>query len=249
MRPQLASLYSWQYNQLGNLPHCIEQPQYVHANRGLAHTFQFIDVQDFHGKGESEPSAHFTQNLGEAEYCVALFMYMRLMGYPADKISILSTYRGQKHLIRDIVQSRCAWNPKFGTPAKISTVDKFQGQQNDYIIISMVRTKTVGHIRDVRRLIVALSRARLGLYVFGRKDLYANCYELSSAFKQLLAKPVKLQVLPEEPADSTRKADEVCDVVHSVDNVEHMGLLVHQLMGAQDKPTSIEAMEVESKEE
>ena len=44
----------------------------------------------------------------------------------------------------------------------------FLGQQNDYILLSLVRTKTVGHIRDVRRLIVAMSRARLGLYIFGR---------------------------------------------------------------------------------
>lgn len=36
------------------------------------------------------------------------------------------------------------------------------GSQNDYILLSLVRTKTVGYLRDVRRLIVAMSRARLG---------------------------------------------------------------------------------------
>tara|TARA_R110002050_G_scaffold85632_1_gene182672 strand:- start:173 stop:445 length:273 start_codon:yes stop_codon:yes gene_type:complete len=46
---------------------------------------------------------------------------------------------------------------------QITTVDKYQGQQNDYILLSLVRTKAVGHIRDVRRLVVAMSRARLGL--------------------------------------------------------------------------------------
>ena len=39
----------------------------------------------------------------------------------------------------------------------------------------MVRTQAVGHIRDVRRLVVAMSRARLGLYVFCRKSLFENC--------------------------------------------------------------------------
>ena len=48
-----------------------------------------------------------SQNLAEAEYAVALFMYMRLQGYPPDKIAILTTYNGQKHLIRDV----CARNP------------------------------------------------------------------------------------------------------------------------------------------
>ena len=51
---------------------------------------------------------------------------------------------------------------------QVETVDKYQGSQNDYILLSLVRTKHVGHLRDVRRLIVAMSRARLGLYIFGR---------------------------------------------------------------------------------
>ncbi|CAG8662440.1 15448_t:CDS:2, partial [Funneliformis mosseae] len=83
------------------------------------------------------------------------------VNYPAEKITILTTYNGQKALIRDVLSQRCSWNPLFGRPAKVTTVDEFQGQQNDYILLSLVRTKTVGHIRDVRRLIVAMSRARL----------------------------------------------------------------------------------------
>lgn len=101
-------------------------------------------------------------------------MYMRLLGYPAEKISIITTYNGQKHLIRDVVRLRCAGNPLFGEPDKITTVDRFQGQQNDYIILSLVRTRSVGHLRDVRRLVVALSRARLGLYIFGRINVYVT---------------------------------------------------------------------------
>ena len=59
------------------------------------------------------------QNLGEAEYVVALFMYMCLLGYPADKISILTTYNGEKHLIRDIINRRCGSNPLIGRPNKV----------------------------------------------------------------------------------------------------------------------------------
>lgn len=61
------------------------------------------------------------KNLAEAEYSVALFMYMRLLGYPADRISILTTYNGQKHLIRDVINQRCAGNPFFGQPNKVWT--------------------------------------------------------------------------------------------------------------------------------
>lgn len=50
----------------------------------------------------------------------------------------------------------------------------------------------MGHVRDVRRLIVALSRARLGLYIFGRQKLFQNCHELEPAFTRLLKRPTKL---------------------------------------------------------
>jgi len=90
-------------------------------------------VGDHQGKGETEPNPHFYQNLAEAEYVVAVYMYMRLVGYPANKISIITSYNGQKHLIRDVVQQRCVGHPLFGAPHKISTVDRFQGQQNDCI--------------------------------------------------------------------------------------------------------------------
>ncbi|KAI4803943.1 hypothetical protein KUCAC02_025588 [Chaenocephalus aceratus] len=165
-RASLCNLYNWRYKQLGNLPHVQQLPEFQVPNPGLTFNFQLVNVEDFNGVGESEPNPYFYQNLAEAEYSVALFMYMRLLGYPADRISILTTYNGQKHLIRDVINQRCAGNPFFSQPNKVTTVDRFQGQQNDYIILSLVRTKAVGHLRDVRRLVVAMSRARLGLYIF-----------------------------------------------------------------------------------
>jgi len=233
MRPELSKLWSWKYKNLGDMEHT-KSPEiyngcFVSANPGMGHPFQLVDVPDFKGRGESEPNPHFYQNLGEAEYCVALFQYLRLCGYPAEKITMLTTYNGQMHLLKDVVQQRCAWNPFFGQPGKIATVDKFQGQQNDIIILSLVRTKTVGHLRDVRRLIVAVSRARLGLYIFGRASLFENCHELKPVFDQLAAKPQKLQVLPQEQSGTTRGPGDA-GTCYDVEGVEHMGMLVAQLM-------------------
>ncbi|VDQ16460.1 unnamed protein product [Trichobilharzia regenti] len=53
-------------------------------------------------------------------------MYMRILGYPAEKITILTTYNGQKHLIRDVIAARCSQNPLLGNPSKVTTVDRFQ---------------------------------------------------------------------------------------------------------------------------
>ncbi|CAH2328296.1 RNA helicase aquarius [Pelobates cultripes] len=204
-RASLCNLYNWRYKSLGNLPHVQLLPEFRSANAGLQFDFQLINVEDFNGVGESEPNPYFYQNLAEAEYAVALFMYMRLIGYPANRISILTTYNGQKHLIRDIINQRCGNNPVIGQPSKVTTVDRFQGQQNDYIILSLVRTKMVGHIRDVRRLVVAMSRARLGLYIFARVSLFQNCFELTPAFSQLTARPLQLHILPAETYPTQRK--------------------------------------------
>ncbi|CAH1406700.1 unnamed protein product [Nezara viridula] len=197
-RPGICDLYNWRYKKLGNLSHVENEVEYKLANPGFQFEYQFINVEDFNGVGESEPSPYFYQNLAEAEYIVAVYMYMRVLGYPAEKISILTTYNGQKHLIRDVINVRCASNSLIGKPHKVATVDKYQGQQNDYILLSLVRTKSVGHIRDMRRLVVALSRARLGLYVFGRASLFFNCFELRMPMSQFQRRPLFLHILPHE---------------------------------------------------
>ncbi|VDO13157.1 unnamed protein product [Rodentolepis nana] len=187
-RPSIARLYSWRYERLADIEHVVSRQEYNLCNPGFRYECQIVNVEDYKGVGESEPSPFFYQNLAEAEYVVATYMYMRILGYPADRITILTTYNGQKHLIRDVINARCASNPLFGKPKSVTTVDRFQGQQNDYILASLVRTHTVGHLRDVRRLVVALSRARLGLYIFGRVDQFANCQELRPAFDRLIGR-------------------------------------------------------------
>ncbi|ORX90723.1 hypothetical protein BCR34DRAFT_595073, partial [Clohesyomyces aquaticus] len=130
-RPSIANLYKWRYPKLGNLPNVLNAPAFQQANAGFRYAFQFIDVPDYKGKGEMEPTPHFIQNLGEAEYAVAVFMYMRLLGYPASRISILTTYAGQRALIKDVLGHRCKSNRLFGMPRMVATVDKYQGEQND----------------------------------------------------------------------------------------------------------------------
>ncbi|XP_011502615.1 PREDICTED: intron-binding protein aquarius [Ceratosolen solmsi marchali] len=227
-RPSICNLYNWRYKKLGNLRHVENSPEYLVANAGFLYDFQLINVEDFNGVGESEPSAYFYQNLAEAEYCVAVFMYMRLLGYPADKISILTTYNGQKHLIRDVINIRCASNPLIGRPNKVTTVDKYQGQQNDYILLSLVKTRAVGHLRDARRLVVAMSRARLGLYVFARVSLFKNCFELTPAFDQLMRRPLNLALLPTESYPTERlNNEEVKDESLEIQDMPHMAKFVY----------------------
>jgi hypothetical protein len=80
----------------------------------------------------------------------------------------------------------------YGSPKSVTTVDKYQGQQNEYIILSLVRTEAVGHLRDVRRLIVAMSRSKFGLYIIGRFKVFEGCFELRRVFNMFKKRPLDL---------------------------------------------------------
>ncbi|KAL6288695.1 hypothetical protein ACE6H2_006205 [Prunus campanulata] len=228
-RPSIAKLYNWRYRDLGDLPYVKEDAIFHRANSGFSYEYQLVDVPDYHDRGESAPSPWFYQNEGEAEYVVSVYIYMRLLGYPANKISILTTYNGQKLLIRDVINRRCAPYDFIGPPSKVTTVDKFQGQQNDFILLSLVRTRFVGHLRDVRRLIVAMSRARLGLYVFCRRSLFEQCYELQPTFQLLLQRPDHLALNLNEISPNTERHVEDTGPMHLVSSVDEMIGIYQQL--------------------
>ncbi|KAL9037664.1 MAG: hypothetical protein Q9180_003593, partial [Flavoplaca navasiana] len=232
-RPSIAQLYKWRYPKLENLPNVLTETEYLRANAGFRHEYQFIDVPDYKGAGESQPTPHYFQNLGEAEYAVALYQYMRLLGYPASKISILTTYAGQRALIRDVLGHRCAKNRLFGLPRIVTTVDKYQGEQNDYVILSLVRTTRVGYLRDIRRLTVALSRARLGLYILGRRSVFEACNEVREAFVHLFKRSNKLMVTTGEMFPTSRLMEKEVEVeATEMAGVEHLGQYVFEMTKA-----------------
>lgn len=233
-RPSIADLFQWRYPSLTNLPHVSHSPEFARANAGFKYDYQFIDVPDYQGQGEREPSPHFIQNIGEAEYATALYQYMRLLGYPARSISILATYAGQRALIRDVLEHRCRGNKLFGLPKVVTTVDKYQGEQNDYVILSLTRTKSVGYLRDVRRLTVALSRARFGLYILGRRDLFESCFEMKPAMQVLEKRPQKLFLITGEMFPTERLLDDEVEGVE-MDGVEHLGQYVYEMTQAKIK--------------
>ncbi|CAJ0542043.1 Ff.00g083530.m01.CDS01 [Fusarium sp. VM40] len=245
-RGSIASLYQWRYPNLHNLPDVQKSSEFVKANAGFKYDYQFINVPDYKGQGEAEPTPHFIQNLGEAEYAVAIFQYMRLLGYPAEKITILTTYAGQRALVKDALSHRCARNPVFGLPKAVATVDKYQGEQNDYIILSLTRTSRVGYLRDVRRMTVALSRARLGLYILGRREVFEACPELRPAFDILLQRPDKLMLVTGELWPTQREVTENLTAVEGevpMEGVEHLGQYVFEMTN-----TKIEQLQAEQRE-
>ncbi|KAJ1723386.1 hypothetical protein LPJ53_002250 [Coemansia erecta] len=248
-RPEIADLYRARYDRLGDLDARVRVGAYTRPNAGLAFTYQFVNVEDFQGQGQSEPSRHFYQNLGEAEYLVQVFQYLRLLGHPAGSIAILTTYNGQRALLNDVLKRRCRSNAAFfGCPRAIATVDQYQGQQSDIVLLSLVRTMSVGYLRDLRRLTVALSRARLGLYVFGRRCVFESCFELKDAFAGLLANGDCLELCPgerydEPPEDGSERK------VRRIKDVEDMAALVLEMVETTQLPQGDSAVPQEGMEE
>ena len=95
------------------------------------------------------------------------------------------------------------------------------------MLLSLVRTRSVGYLRDVRRLLVAVSRARLGLYVFGKASLFRECLELQEIVRPLLQRPLMLQLVENEYYPCERGVD---DEVASfeVQSGEHLSQIAAQ---------------------
>ena len=84
-------------------------------------------------------------------------------------IGIISPYKGQVHLLRKMLRKDSYWKP-LRHLISINTVDGFQGQERDIILISMVRQNEqgqVGFLADLRRMNVAITRARMKLIIIG----------------------------------------------------------------------------------
>jgi intron-binding protein aquarius len=79
---------------------------------------------------------------------------------------------------------------------------------------------------------VAVSRARLGLYVVGRKDLFDACHELQPAMQIFGTKPCKLQLVSDEKYDAcTRNLQDKIDDerLFVIEDLTSLGLLVHSM--------------------
>lgn len=87
-------------------------------------------------------------------------------------VGIISPYRAQVQLLRRMLMKWEFFKP-FRRQISVNTVDGFQGQERDIIVISMVRSNDegqIGFLRDLRRMNVAITRARMKLIILGDRE-------------------------------------------------------------------------------
>eukprot|EP01018_Ginkgo_biloba_P035956 Gb_31147 [translate_table: standard] len=124
-------------------------------------------------------------NEGEAKMVIALAKWLTAEGQNPEDITILAAYNGQVSLLRE----KMAAIPSIQT-IQVQTIDRFQGSENQIIIVSLVRSNkegNIGHLGERNRLCVSVSRARSGIYLCGNDMTLATSQDwrtLMNYFKE-----------------------------------------------------------------
>jgi ATP-dependent RNA/DNA helicase IGHMBP2 len=126
-----------------------------------------LEVVDTAGRGfedETPEGSDSKQNPGEAELAAAEVRRVLALGVPAGEIAVISPYDAQVQRLRALLAAEVE------AGLEVDTVDGFQGREKEAVVVSLVRANEageVGFLADVRRMNVALTRARSKLVVVG----------------------------------------------------------------------------------
>uniref|UniRef100_A0A8B9KLP9 Zinc finger, NFX1-type containing 1 n=1 Tax=Astyanax mexicanus TaxID=7994 RepID=A0A8B9KLP9_ASTMX len=165
MRPDIARLLTPHiYSELENHPSVLEYEDV----KGIFTNLFFIDHKSLEVEIKDNKSH---QNLFEAHFVVALCRYLLCQDYQPSQITILTTYTGQLFCLKKLMPS------KEFSGVNVHVVDKYQGEENDIVILSLVRSNLegrVGFLQIPNRVCVALSRAKKGLYCIGNMEMFSK---------------------------------------------------------------------------
>lgn len=126
-----------------------------------------LEVVDTSGRGFEEaapPGSDSRENEGEAALCAAEVERVLALGVAPAEVAVIAPYDGQVQRLRALLSARVEQG------LEVDTVDGFQGREKEAVVVSLTRANEageVGFLSDVRRMNVALTRARKKLVVVG----------------------------------------------------------------------------------
>ncbi|KAF2205315.1 P-loop containing nucleoside triphosphate hydrolase protein [Delitschia confertaspora ATCC 74209] len=198
MRPEISALVrQLTYPELRDAPKTQNRP----ALRGFQDNVMFISHDHAELNAEKladrrdEGAKSSKENAWEADLVLKCVRYLGQQGYGTDRIVILTPYLGQLFLIRkklmiendpvlndldswDLIRAGLLSPAAAGVakrPIKLSTIDNYQGEESDIVIISMTRSNSAGEIgfmSSPQRVNVLLSRARNALIMIGNASTF-----------------------------------------------------------------------------
>ena len=135
-----------------------------------------------HTWAEETDSNHSKFNEQEAQMIVSFFSYLVSNGVKPSKITILTFYNGQRKVILNKLRKHGSVT---ADSFNVFTIDSYQGEENDIILLSLVRSPregkpcSAGFLESQNRAVVAISRARRGFYLFGDMDNLFGAHQTS----------------------------------------------------------------------
>ena len=176
MRPEISGIMRLIY------PNLVDDTsvQRYESITGVQHNVYFIDHQHPES-GNEELKSHSNEH--EVDFVAALCHYLLLQGYRGNSITVLTMYTGQLLKLQ-----RCMPKDPFDG-IRISSVDNFQGEESDIIILSLVRSNKdgkIGFLNIPNRVCVALSRAKKAMYCIGNITMMAETNKLWNKIKNHL---------------------------------------------------------------
>jgi superfamily I DNA and/or RNA helicase len=136
----------------------------VRADPARPEPLVFLDTAGMGFSEERSDDDPSTKNPGQAERVAVEVERLLARGLPARSLGVIAPYHAQVRVLRERLRSACEQG------LEIATVDGFQGREKEAIVLDLVRSNDdgdLGFLRDVRRMNVALTRARRFLLVVG----------------------------------------------------------------------------------
>ncbi|XP_021964846.2 NFX1-type zinc finger-containing protein 1-like [Folsomia candida] len=178
MRPEIADLVRGTiYPELTDATSVLSYPDIL----GMTQNMFFISHKELEN---CEADSMSKSNEFEADYLFGLCRYLIHQGYSPSQITVLATYTGQMFLLKGKFRGMDATSG-----VRITCVDNFQGEENDIILLSLVRSNedgAVGFLKVENRVCVALSRAKLGMYIAGNMDMLSQGSKIWPQIKEKL---------------------------------------------------------------
>ncbi|RMZ91026.1 hypothetical protein DV736_g1729, partial [Chaetothyriales sp. CBS 134916] len=123
-----------------------------------------------HSWSEYRDSQMSMFNEEEAKFVARFYRYLHQNGVPVESITILTFYNGQRKQILKEIRRFAELKEVYN---KVKTVDSYQGEENEVVILSLTRSTydgNIGFLSSTNRACVALSRAKSGFYIFGNGE-------------------------------------------------------------------------------
>ncbi|XP_065864126.1 uncharacterized protein [Euphorbia lathyris] len=202
--------------------------------------YDVVDGQELRGKNSGSFSLH---NDCEAEAAVEVIRFYKKRHpseFEAKRIGIITPYKSQLSVLRSRFSS--AFGSTVIANMEFNTIDGFQGREVDILILSTVRaaessthvngfnSSSIGFVADIRRMNVALTRAKLSLWIFGNARTLLGNYNWAALVKDAKERKLVISVKPYVPFKTaltdnvnSEKSEYHSSKAKHVENVNHSG--------------------------